>query len=196
MTAPSALVEIDDLTWHPLQQELQRVGVRHTVVVDVSTSTGLGLRILFVLPSANSFSRTSQVSLDIACALLPELYRRAISSQQLLFQSTHDELTRLRNRRGLEDAYAETNNWISAGVDRTVFFLDLDRFKDINDTFGHAIGDEVLCELARRITSASRPVDIQALLLLQFKKSFSWRSRRIHLVWNIDTVPQLDRARQ
>ncbi len=163
-TAPSALVEIDDLTWHPLQQELQRVGVRHTVVVDVSTSTGLGLRILFVLPSANSFSRTSQVSLDIACALLPELYRRAISSQQLLFQSTHDELTRLRNRRGLEAAYAETNNWISAGVDRTVFFLDLDRFKVINDTFGHAIGDEVLCELARRITSASRPVDIQARL--------------------------------
>lgn len=164
VTTPAELVEIEALTWHPLQDELQRVGARHTVVVDVSTATGLGLRILFILPSANSFSPTSQVSLDIACELLPELYRRAITSQQLLFQSTHDELTRLRNRRGLEDAYAETSTWNSAGVDRTVFFLDLDRFKDINDTFGHAIGDEVLCELARRITSASRPVDIQARL--------------------------------
>jgi diguanylate cyclase (GGDEF)-like protein len=164
VTTPAELVEIEALTWHPLQDELQRVGARHTVIVDVSTATGLGLRILFILPSANSFSPTSQVSLDIACALLPELYRRAITSQQLLFQSTHDELTRLLNRRGLEDAYAETSTWNSAGVDRTVFFLDLDRFKDINDTFGHAIGDEVLCELARRITSASRPVDIQARL--------------------------------
>ncbi len=164
VTAPAVLVGIEDLTWHPLQKELQSVGVRHTLVVDVSSSTGLGLRILFVLPSANSFSSTSQISLDIACALLPELYRRAISSQALLFQSTHDELTHLRNRRGLEDAYVETNNWNSAGVDRTVFYLDLDRFKDINDAFGHTIGDEVLCELARRITSASRPVDIQARL--------------------------------
>ncbi len=161
---PAMACEIAALTWHPQQEELQAVGVRHTVIVDVFTSEGLGLRILFILPNQNSLTNATRASLEAACALLPELYRRAISSQQLLFQSSHDSLTGLRNRRGLEDAFSDRNTWNRNGVDRTVFYLDLDRFKDINDTFGHNVGDEVLCELARRVVSASRPVDVQARL--------------------------------
>jgi len=161
---PAILVPIAELTWHPYQQELKSVGVRHCAIVDVMTAQGLGLRILFILPNQNAFNVSTQTSLEGACVLLPELYGRAIASQLLVFQSSHDALTGLLNRRGLEAAYAKSDAWNSQDVDRTIFFLDLDRFKDINDTYGHPVGDEVLCELARRITRASRPVDSQARL--------------------------------
>ena len=68
-----------------------------------------------------------------------------------------DSLTGLLNRRGL---YLHAGDLIfpegSGGVDVVVMVLDLDRFKDINDEHGHAVGDEVLIRSARRIKSVIR----------------------------------------
>ena len=73
-----------------------------------------------------------------------------------------DPLTKLWNRRGairqveerkLEQAGA---SWLVA------FFIDLDRFKPVNDTYGHAIGDHVLVETARRLAEVFRPDDVVA----------------------------------
>lgn len=68
-----------------------------------------------------------------------------------------DSLTGLLNRRGL---YLHAGDLIfpddSAGVDVVVMVLDLDRFKNVNDEHGHAVGDEVLVRSARRIKSVIR----------------------------------------
>lgn len=59
-----------------------------------------------------------------------------------------DTLTGLDNRHGLERYFEETFRMHGQGA---VFFIDLDRFKTINDTLGHDIGDLLLCELAARL---------------------------------------------
>ena len=79
--------------------------------------------------------------------------------------ATHDTLTGLPNRA----LFNETLNHAIAQADRhgrnlAIFFLDLDRFKNINDTLGHGMGDRVLQEGARRITGALRASDLVARL--------------------------------
>jgi diguanylate cyclase (GGDEF)-like protein/PAS domain S-box-containing protein len=83
----------------------------------------------------------------------------------LSFYATHDRLTALPNRTLLEDrlehsyATAKRYNQLMA-----VVFIDLDDFKPINDTFGHAIGDEVLKEVSERLRCQSRNSDTLARL--------------------------------
>jgi diguanylate cyclase (GGDEF)-like protein/PAS domain S-box-containing protein len=82
---------------------------------------------------------------------------------ELEFQATHDALTGLPNRGLLEDrlgqaiGYAHRGNALVA-----VAFIDLDRFKVINDSLGHGSGDEVLMRVARRIRGALREIDTVA----------------------------------
>jgi diguanylate cyclase (GGDEF)-like protein len=71
--------------------------------------------------------------------------------------SVTDPLTGLLNRRGLHLHFGELlRNHPARGGHVAVMVVDLDRFKDINDTFGHATGDDVLIRTARRIESAVR----------------------------------------
>lgn len=79
---------------------------------------------------------------------------------ELVHRSTHDPLTGLANRALLEE-------WISAqpaGHRGAVIFVDLDGFKEVNDTFGHAVGDELLSVVAGRLASHSRTGDMVARL--------------------------------
>jgi len=70
-------------------------------------------------------------------------------------ESVTDPLTGLLNRRGLHLHFAELlSERHPSGVHLALMLADLDRFKDINDTFGHAVGDDVLIRTARRIESA------------------------------------------
>jgi diguanylate cyclase (GGDEF)-like protein len=85
--------------------------------------------------------------------------------EQLTRQAFRDPLTNLPNRALFMDR-------LSHGLTRAqrrhehlaVFFLDLDRFKVVNDTLGHAVGDQLLVEVSRRLTSALRPGDTVARL--------------------------------
>jgi diguanylate cyclase (GGDEF)-like protein len=80
--------------------------------------------------------------------------------KQLAFQATHDLLTHLPNRALLSDRLEQAivqsrrNKMLIA-----VIFLDLDRFKNVNDTLGHSFGDELLKELAKRLQSILRESD-------------------------------------
>ncbi len=83
------------------------------------------------------------------------------SDQLLRFQATHDELTGLANRRMLLDAVHEQ---LEAGQSPAVLILDLDRFKNVNDTLGHDLGDELLIAVADRLRMTVRPADMVARL--------------------------------
>ena len=90
-------------------------------------------------------------------AELQSLYER------LTHLALHDALTGLVNRTMLTE-------WLDRAIARlarhpgglVVAFMDLDNFKEVNDAFGHACGDEVLVELASRLTAQMRPEDVVA----------------------------------
>src|SRR5581483_7503362 len=80
--------------------------------------------------------------------------------EQLRHQAYHDALTGLPNRLHLLEA-VEDELQRGAGS-AAVLYLDLDRFKTVNDTWGHSAGDELLSEFARRLSRAIRSQDLAA----------------------------------
>jgi diguanylate cyclase (GGDEF)-like protein len=98
-------------------------------------------------------------------SLLRTVRSRQASEDDINFQLYHDELTRLPNRRMLMNhlskdlARAQRHRYFGA-----VLFLDLNRFKVINDTFGHATGDALLIRVAEILQSIVREEDTVARL--------------------------------
>ncbi len=79
----------------------------------------------------------------------------------LTHRATHDELTGLPNRTLLHERMSRaTKRSLATGVPTALFFLDLDDFKEINDTHGHDAGDMVLRAVADRLLHAMRPADL------------------------------------
>ncbi len=77
----------------------------------------------------------------------------------------HDALTGLPNRRlFFETVEAALPRTARPGVAYTVLLIDLDRFKPVNDTYGHTAGDSVLCEVAERLKKVVRRGDVVARL--------------------------------
>ncbi|MDO8414382.1 MAG: EAL domain-containing protein, partial [Gallionellaceae bacterium] len=86
-------------------------------------------------------------------------------AQQLSYQATHDALTGLTNRRDFEQRLERALASVRAdGVEHTLCYLDLDRFKVINDTCGHAAGDQLLRQLSAMLLEQMRGRDTLARL--------------------------------
>ncbi|HEY3878786.1 MAG TPA: diguanylate cyclase [Trebonia sp.] len=80
---------------------------------------------------------------------------------QLAHAATHDQLTGLANRALVLDRLTEALADARLRDDRiAVLFCDVDHFKQINDTLGHAAGDQLLAEIGRRLTLATRSRDV------------------------------------
>ena len=84
-----------------------------------------------------------------------------LSEDRLVFRASHDPLTGLPNR---EQVLAHLRTALArlarAGAPVAVLFLDLDRFKPVNDRYGHAAGDRVLVQIANRLRHQMRATDI------------------------------------
>jgi diguanylate cyclase (GGDEF)-like protein len=90
---------------------------------------------------------------------------RRLGEAELERQALSDPLTGLANRALLADRIQQAlHRSVRTGARVAVLLLDLDRFKVINDSLGHQVGDEVLMATARRLSSAARPVDTVARL--------------------------------
>ena len=88
-----------------------------------------------------------------------------VARHRAQFVATHDALTQLPNRFLLRDQLARSlANAARTGSQVAVLFLDLDRFKTINDTLGHAFGDELLVQVAERLSACTRRADMVARL--------------------------------
>jgi two-component system, cell cycle response regulator len=80
--------------------------------------------------------------------------------EELFFRATHDELTGLVNRRVVLEAIArEHSRHTRQGSSFSIILMDLDHFKNVNDTYGHITGDAALKEVARRMAGCLRPYD-------------------------------------
>jgi len=82
---------------------------------------------------------------------LQDFTERREATETLRFLAENDPLTGVLNRRGVEAVLAQATQEAAAGRPLAVAYLDLDRFKLINDLFGHVAGDEVLRQACRRI---------------------------------------------
>lgn len=112
-------------------------------------------------------TRTVQFDGDLGVeGVLVEITKRKHAEEQLLQSALHDSLTGLPNRASFHDR-------VDLALERTrgrsqspfaVLFLDLDRFKLINDGYGHQAGDRLLVEIAHRLRRAVRPGDTVARL--------------------------------
>ena len=98
-------------------------------------------------------------------ALFSDATREKRAQEQIWRQANFDPITQLPNRNHFCDALrAEIEKAKAAKTEIAVFFIDLDRFKDVNDRFGHAVGDELLQQAAERIRSCVRADDVVARL--------------------------------
>ncbi|MET3211582.1 UNVERIFIED_CONTAM: diguanylate cyclase (GGDEF)-like protein [Paenibacillus sp. PvR008] len=78
-------------------------------------------------------------------------------TDQLTQEAVTDVLTGLMNRRSLEYTMSQ---WMASGLPFSLIMLDVDKFKFVNDTYGHLIGDEVLKHVAEVIVTSLRPDDV------------------------------------
>ncbi|WP_458788789.1 diguanylate cyclase domain-containing protein [Dyella jiangningensis] len=110
-------------------------------------------------------ARTASGEANGIYALTTEITRMKQAEQQLAFLARHDTLTGIANRLAFgEGINAAIRRASRGGEPLLLMMIDVDHFKQINDTHGHAAGDAVLQELACRLRSAIRASDLLARL--------------------------------
>ena len=154
---------LDDRTSSPVVQNLLRgIGTRHVVAVPlISGGTFLGI----ATAGWGAEEATPHLDDDVVARLtgVADQASTALEKARLLatvrHQATHDALTGLPNRvlflERLEQALDDVGD-----AHLAVLFCDLDLFKQVNDTLGHAAGDELLRQVAARLRATVRPGDI------------------------------------
>lgn len=127
-------------------------------------------------------------SLAVEIERLREELKRSEARVEQLEKSAHEDvLTGLLNRRGFERAFAQAIAYLKRyGGSAGLLYLDLDRFKPINDAHGHAVGDVVLREVARLMLGSVRASDIAARL---------GGDELALVLWNLDSVQMTAKMR-
>jgi diguanylate cyclase (GGDEF)-like protein len=160
-------VEIDlvDEIVAPYKARFQAYGQKHVVIIPVVLEKVL--KGVLLLGDARPFDikqASMQRCVDLAGRLAVALASAA--REEALYRQAHfDELTGLPNRQLLKDRLHQ--QIVQARRDQrsgALLFLDLDRFKEINDVFGHSTGDSVLAQAAERIVAEVRDTDTVARL--------------------------------
>jgi diguanylate cyclase (GGDEF)-like protein len=110
----------------------------------------------FVKFGDRSWDESETNALQTVASLMVQLQARIDAEERLQYLASHDELTSLPNRRALVE---ELNRRLNAdsGQPTGVIFIDLDRFKTLNDFLGHGAGDRLLAVIAERLAEAREP---------------------------------------
>ncbi|MBD5606011.1 MAG: diguanylate cyclase, partial [Candidatus Eremiobacteraeota bacterium] len=96
-----------------------------------------------------------------AIAMVADVTERRLLSEQLRYEAKHDALTGLRSRGAfLDEVRAALDERHAASRGHAIMLIDLDRFKLVNDSLGHAAGDDVLVAVAKRLSDIVRPTDV------------------------------------
>jgi diguanylate cyclase (GGDEF)-like protein len=147
----------------PRCDALRGAGIEEALLGGVHDERGiLGLIVLTNRQGASSsFDDDDRSRLGAMIQQLAVAARKTQFHSQLQYEATHDRLTSLPNRRYLE---AWMDQSLTGSRTGSLLLIDLDRFKEINDAFGHHAGDALLVEAAARILSACGLADVAARL--------------------------------
>jgi diguanylate cyclase (GGDEF)-like protein len=122
-----------------------------------------GSGVCLILDRSDSALRIGREELDHASRLAQLAIEHSRFCDDLSFQARHDSLTGMPNRAMFDDILTqEMAEARSTNRKAAVLYVDLDGFKQINDTMNHRVGDLYLTETARRMQSALRPCDTVA----------------------------------
>jgi diguanylate cyclase (GGDEF)-like protein len=132
--------------------------------ITVQTRSGASHALLVKISPSMPFFGTEELrQLDQLADMAGLAIERCETAEQMAFQASHDALTGLANRTLFMERLEEAMH--HAGRRRAslaVLFIDLDRFKLVNDRADHSAGDRVLNEMADRLTAMTRGVDLVA----------------------------------
>ncbi len=126
----------------------------HTDGVAAPLRIGDSSAVVVVWGRSTSVGNFSEGDLQLLAALVAQTEiaaQRSILGDQLALAAHHDSLTGLANRLGFDVAFEEAGPTKGA-----LLVLDLNRFKDLNDTLGHPTGDQALCIISKRLARISR----------------------------------------
>lgn len=158
---------------HPSMRVLTRP--QQAVVNDMGPARTAGLATVLIMPTVvavvgpapATFSGAVRVVLAVLVTLtaVVRIVRannsRARAERAARRQATHDALTDLPNRELLTDTITRwCDSATEAGQQISLLFIDLDRFKMVNDHWGHQVGDELLCAVAGRLSRMVRSEDL------------------------------------
>lgn len=136
--------------------------ITHFLGISAYTLVSVAIGWMREIKGLNERIRKQAVELETEHKLLQEeIVRRTHAEEKLVHEALHDPLTDLPNRRlffnRLEHAYA----WSKRNPDNlcAVLYLDLNKFKTINDSMGHEAGDHLLKQVASRLKSMVRDID-------------------------------------
>lgn len=143
------------------RQELQRQAIQSLILVPLLLGEQvLGFVGFDAVRSRQSWSDEKVAVLQVAAELFVNALQRAQAEERIQYLAYHDSLTGLPNRAllldRLEQALAQAQRHRR---NLALLFIDLDRFKTINDTLGHAVGDALLRQVAVRLSSVLREED-------------------------------------
>jgi diguanylate cyclase (GGDEF)-like protein len=147
--------------------------LRRSLTTDLGFYVATNTVILALSPVVLVCAEANLLLVPLLLLPMAAAYRGAKVSVEKEHQALHDALTGLPNRVGFRNrvvqALAEDR-----GTPFAVLLLDVDRFKEVNDTLGHHIGDRLLCSLGDRLHGALREVDMVARLGGDEFAVFAW----------------------
>jgi diguanylate cyclase (GGDEF)-like protein/PAS domain S-box-containing protein len=130
---PGAWTRLQDMIWRRTSEELE---IRDSVAEE---------------EKSRRFLVKATLAGDMIEGSLQDITQRAKATARLRFLAENDSLTGVLNRHGIEEAFATAMRGFATGQMLALAYLDLDRFKLINDLFGHVAGDEVLKQVCDRV---------------------------------------------